>query len=128
MNTENLSTLKIHKLTQAQYDRELNNGDIDENALYLTPDDTEVLIDELNIKKVNVSDIADNLTTNSATKILSAAQGVAIKETTDNLQTSVDDHENRLAALEASVISVLSGATEPASNIGEDGDIYLVTG
>lgn len=39
MVTENLSTLKIHKLTQAQYDRELAAGNIDENALYLTPDE-----------------------------------------------------------------------------------------
>ena len=39
MITENLSTLKIHKLTQAQYERELEAGRIDENALYLTPDD-----------------------------------------------------------------------------------------
>jgi hypothetical protein len=36
--TENLSTLKIHKLTQAQYDRELAAGNIDETAIYLTPD------------------------------------------------------------------------------------------
>ena len=39
MIKENLSTLKIHKLSQAQYDRELAAGRIDENALYLTPDD-----------------------------------------------------------------------------------------
>lgn len=39
MVTENLSTLKIHKLTQAQYDRELEAGNIDANALYLTPDE-----------------------------------------------------------------------------------------
>lgn len=38
MITENLSTLKIHKLTQEQYDRELAAGNIDENAIYLTPD------------------------------------------------------------------------------------------
>jgi hypothetical protein len=47
--TENLSTLKIHKLTQAQYDRELEAGNIDESALYLTPDvvwDVEVAISE----------------------------------------------------------------------------------
>lgn len=37
MNTENLSTLKIHKLTQEQYDRELAAGRIDGSALYLTP-------------------------------------------------------------------------------------------
>ena len=39
MNTQNISTLKIHKLTQAQYERELEAGRIDENAIYLTPDE-----------------------------------------------------------------------------------------
>ena len=39
MKTENLSTLKIHRLTQEQYNRELEAGRIDENALYLTPDE-----------------------------------------------------------------------------------------
>ena len=39
MITENLSTLKIHKLTQEQYDRELAAGNIDANALYLTPEE-----------------------------------------------------------------------------------------
>ena len=47
MITENLSTLKIHKLTQAQYDRELAAGNIDENALYLTPDEATSLRDLL---------------------------------------------------------------------------------
>ena len=37
MNTENLPVLKIHKLSQAQYDRESDAGRIDETALYLTP-------------------------------------------------------------------------------------------
>lgn len=41
MITENLSTLKIHKLTQAQYNRALAAGNIDENALYLTPDEKQ---------------------------------------------------------------------------------------
>lgn len=40
MITTNLSTLKIHKLTQEQYDTAVANGTIDENALYLTPDDS----------------------------------------------------------------------------------------
>lgn len=39
MKTENVSTFKIHKLTQAQYDRELAAGNLDENAIYLTPDE-----------------------------------------------------------------------------------------
>ena len=39
MNTENLSTLKIHKLTQEQYDRELAAGNINANEMYLTPEE-----------------------------------------------------------------------------------------
>ena len=39
MKTENISTLKIHKLTQEQYERELEAGNIDETALYFTQDD-----------------------------------------------------------------------------------------
>lgn len=44
MITENLSTLKIHKLTQEQYDRELEAGNIDPNALYLTPEKEPIFI------------------------------------------------------------------------------------
>jgi hypothetical protein len=39
MITQNVSTLQIHRLTQEQYDRELAAGRIDENAIYLTPDE-----------------------------------------------------------------------------------------
>ena len=38
MITENLSTLKIHKLSQEQYDREKAAGNLDPSAFYLTPD------------------------------------------------------------------------------------------
>lgn len=38
MNAENLSTLKIHKLTQTQYDRELEADNIDKSAIYMVPD------------------------------------------------------------------------------------------
>lgn len=39
MITENVSTLEIHKLTQKQYDRLVAAGTVNENAIYLTPDD-----------------------------------------------------------------------------------------
>ena len=42
MLTENLSTLKINRLTQEQYDTALTNGNINANELYLTPDDNEL--------------------------------------------------------------------------------------
>lgn len=52
MITENLSTLKINKLTQAQYDRELEAGNIDANALYLTPDESVDLTTDQTISGV----------------------------------------------------------------------------
>ena len=42
MITENLSTLKINKLTQAQYDAAAKAGTINENEIYMTPDDNEL--------------------------------------------------------------------------------------
>lgn len=38
MITENVSTLEIHKLTQKQYDRLVAAGTVNENAIYLTPE------------------------------------------------------------------------------------------
>lgn len=39
MITEHLSTLKINKLSQAQFEREKAAGNLDKSALYLTPDE-----------------------------------------------------------------------------------------
>lgn len=47
--TENLSTLKIHQLTQAQYDRELEAGRLNENELYLTPEEEKSIDDTLSV-------------------------------------------------------------------------------
>lgn len=42
MITENLTTLKINNLTQAQYDAALAAGTINENEIYATPDNNEL--------------------------------------------------------------------------------------
>ena len=47
-------------------------------------------LESLTTSKINVSDIVDNLTTNNTSKVLSAAQGVAIKDLIDALQTELD--------------------------------------
>ena len=48
------------------------------------------LIDGITTSKINVSDIVNNLTTNTEGKVLSATQGVAIKALIDALQTELD--------------------------------------
>ena len=59
MKTENLHALKIHNLSQEQYDRELEAGRIDKNAMYLTPDNelTEHAEDTNNPHKVTAEQI-----------------------------------------------------------------------
>jgi hypothetical protein len=47
-------------------------------------------LESLTTSKINVSDIVSNLTTNSESKVLSAAQGVVIKGLIDALQAEVD--------------------------------------
>lgn len=54
-------------------------------------------LESLTTSKVNVSDIVNNLTTNSTSKVLSAAQGVAIKSLIDALQTELDSHTHAIA-------------------------------
>ena len=49
-STKHIPTLKIHKLSQEQYDEAVANGNIDESALYLTPDPetyTQAELDEM---------------------------------------------------------------------------------
>ena len=97
-------------------------------------------LESLTTSKVNVADIVDNLTTNSTDKVLSAAQGVAIKNLIDALQTEVDgkaasvhthaisDVTNLQSSLEAKVPTtrtvngkVLSeNITLSASDVGAD--------
>lgn len=50
-------------------------------------------LESLTTTKVNVSDIIDNLETAMADKVLSAKQGVVIKELIDGLQSILDDHK-----------------------------------
>lgn len=60
-NPEILQTLKIHKLTQEEYDQALKNGTLDENALYLTPNEAADLSGYATIealeRKANLSDL-----------------------------------------------------------------------
>ena len=88
MITENLSTLKIHKLTEAQYDREFNAGNIDETALYLTPDEKTVgknvegivhTIDGVEVTAGIGAEIFNNYKYNIATGNYSHAEGCDTK-------------------------------------------------
>lgn len=63
-------------------------------------------LESLTTSKVNVSDIVNNLTTNSTSKVLSAAQGVAIKSLIDALQAELDSIEEITSAEIKNLFSV----------------------
>lgn len=54
-------------------------------------------LESLTSNKVNVSDIVDNLTTSSSSKVLSAKQGVELKSLIDALQSEFDAHGHEIA-------------------------------
>ena len=110
MITENLSTLKIHKLTQEQYERALQSGNIDETALYLTPDKTNVLFVTL------LGDDANSLTSSHSSS-----------EIYENIQNGVDVYLNNNGLLYpvsfASPESVEFTYNHASITISEDGHV-----
>lgn len=64
----------------------------------------------------------------SGTKAYGNNSNIALMSDISALSSEITNHESRLSALEASIVTVYSG-TEAAmtSDVGEDADIYLVT-
>lgn len=102
--TENLATLKIHKLSKTEYEEELANGNIDENALYLTPDEDEV--GEHNISPTAHSDIR-LLITELATKLnkFLNMDDDAIGQLSEIL-TLIDSNKGTLESLTTSKVNI----------------------
>ena len=73
MITENISNLKVQKLTQEQYDTALQNGTLDNNSIYLTPTEIKdyALRSDLETKadlvdgKVTLEQLPDEIVTRS---------------------------------------------------------------
>jgi len=108
LNTENLSTLKIHKLTQAQYDRELEEGRIDEAALYLTPEEdidlsgyaTEIYVDNA-ISAIPTPDVSGQV--NAALEIAKSytdseiTEWVGDKKVSEQISTAITPLTSEIA-------------------------------
>lgn len=81
MITENLSTLQIHKLTQEQYDRALENGAINENAIYITPragrcvEGKSFVVDNVSVTAGKGAEVFNDYSLNKATGFCSHAEG-----------------------------------------------------
>ena len=98
MITENLSTLEINKLTKAQYERELAAGNINENALYLTPEE-EMLIDAtLSISNMS----ADAKATGDAISAVSTLVNTLVGDisVSEQINSAIDGKADKATTLE----------------------------
>lgn len=75
-------------------------------------------IESITSGKVNVTDIINNLTTNSSNKVLSAAQGVVLKGLIDALDTN----KLNTSELTSAINTALNTAKESGEFDGEDGE------
>ena len=111
--TENLTTLKIHKLSQEQYNRELESGNIDETALYLTPDE------EIDLSGYALTSDVESYVNTRFAEILPL-----ITESDDGKVLQVVDGKFALVELNFSKIYV--GVEEPTSaTSGDENDLYI---
>jgi hypothetical protein len=77
--------------------------DYDNSESGLTATDMQGAIDEVESEKIDKTSIADNLTTDDATKVLSAKQGKVLKDAADTLTGRVTANEADIAELEPKV-------------------------
>ena len=115
MLTENLSTLKINRLTQEQYDAALTNGSINANELYLTPDDNELdtsaflrvtdVGSAVDINPIN----ADTLQGKSASYFATASNVSTINNSLNKINSNISSINGSLNTLDSD-ISTINGS------------------
>ena len=128
MKTENLSTLKIHKLTQEQYDRELAAGRIDESALYLTPANVieEIKVNGTKVEPSNDKSVDITVPTNN-NQLINGAGYLTSSDISGKLDSSEFDVHTATHApndAEKNVITSIKVNNEPLS-VGSDRSVSI---
>ena len=96
MITENLSTLKIHKLSQEQYNRELAAGRLDETALYLTPEETIDFSVYATVAQLNDKINTDNLIHESfGAAVAELSELVGIEKVETQISNAIKDKADK---------------------------------
>lgn len=108
MITENLQTLKIHKLSKAQYERELKAGKLDENAIYLTPDDDDLSV---YLRKDQIDSALSSTSINPVqNKVINSALNTAASAISSNT-SAISNHSSAINTLQTKI----DGITEITS-------------
>jgi hypothetical protein len=131
MITENLSTLKIHKLKKEQYDREFGAGRIDENALYLTPDEEMDLSGYATVEQLNTkADTEHTHTTSDITDFqesLNTAINEAITQAKESGELKGDKGDDGISVTHSwngTTLTITSASGTSSANLkGDKGDM-----
>ena len=129
MKTENVDTLKINRLTQAQYDAAVKAGTINENEIYMTPDDNELdttqflRVSDENSAVDTVPIDADTLGGKSASDFLSAINAKA--PLASPTFTGTPKASTNTSYTTAQLRNVILSTADPTSTDGNNGDIWI---
>ena len=135
MFVENLPTLRIHKLTREQYEREEAAGRLEENAIYLTPDEGVDLSEYATIDQLeNKSDKGHNHddkydAKNSASNALKDAKNYTDTKTsglasTSSVGTSISAHNTSTTA-HSDIRNLITGLTNRLNALADSDDTTL---
>lgn len=135
MFVENLPTLRIHKLTREQYAREEAAGRLEENAIYLTPDEGVdlsgyVTIDQLENKSDKDHNHDDKYDAkNSANSALVAAKSYTDTKTsglasTSSVSASINSHNTSTTA-HSDIRNLITGLTNRLNALADSDDTTL---
>ena len=116
MLTENLSTLKINRLTQEQYDAALTNGSINANELYLTPDDNELDTSAF-LRVTDVGSAVDVNPINADTLQGKSASYFATSSNVSTINTSLNTINSDISTINGSLNTINSNISTINSDI-----------
>ena len=116
MLTENLSTLKINRLTQEQYDAALINGSINANELYLTPDDNELDTSAF-LRVTDVGSAVDVNPINADTLQGKSASYFATSSNVSTINTSLNTINSDISTINGSLNTINSNISTINSDI-----------
>ena len=123
MLTENLSTLKINRLTQEQYDAALTSGSINANELYLTPDDNELdtsaflrvtdVGSAVDINPIN----ADTLQGKNASYFATASNVSSVNNSLNKINSDISTINSSLNTIDSDISTINGSLNTINSNI-----------
>ena len=131
--SEVLPTLKIHKLTQEEYDQKLTDGTLDENALYLTPDEEIDLSPYATVEQLDTKADVEHIHEDVNTSLANLNTLVGDTKVSDQISEAIKnksdvDHTHTAAEIGADVSGSAASALSDAKSYTDTKISELING